>query len=134
MAIANELELPNPLTDSEIKDGIAYKVAQAVRESLDTTCHLFGKSYPKFRAKIRIEYDLEDFGRDVQGVREAKVDDGDTFDTPVSTVLDVEIPYTPPNQFRRETEQAIPTAVRSNGRTEQRNIKYVPKKRKVGDD
>ena len=132
MPLENEVELPNPLTSDEIKDGIAFKVAEAVRASLNTTCHLYGKSYPKFRARIIIEYSLEDFGRDVEGVRVAIVGDSGNFDSTGS--MDIEIPYTPPNQFRRETEQPIPTSVRSNGRNVERAIKYVPKKKVVDRD
>ena len=137
MPLENEVELPNPLTSDEIKDGIAFKVAEAVRASLDTTCHLYGKSYPKFQARIIIEYELEDFGRVVKGMRMATVGElksmPDTDDSVVERIV-LEVPYTPPNQFRRETEQAIPTSVRSNGRTVEKSIKYVPKKKVVDRD
>jgi hypothetical protein len=131
MPTETEIESPQPLTDNEIKDGIAYKVAAAVRESLDKTCHLYGHSYPKFRAEVHIHYYLDDFGRIVEGNVAAGVSEGELGPDAVQADVDIEIPHTPPNQFRRETEQPIPTTITAHGQAMEKRLKYAPKRAKA---
>ena len=115
------IESPEPLTSDEIKEGIAFKVAEAVHAALNSHCALYGKSYGKFSAHVRVEFRLDDFGRVVEGVREGTVvgDEGPADSGAAIQTLRVEIPETPPNQFRRETQQEVPalnTAKGSKGR------------------
>lgn len=129
--LANETELPNPLTGDEVKDGIAHKVAVAVRERLDKSCRLYGKSYPKFKASVRIEIVLDNFGLTYEDNSMVVLDEtlGETIQEPETVEIDLDIPETPPNQFRRETEQPVPTAVTGNGRTEEKAVLYQPRGR-----
>lgn len=127
MALDNERELPLPLDGAEIKEGLVYKISEAVSESLDKTCHLFGKAYPKFKATVKIHYELDDFGRKIEGNVTAHVHDEVSSE---ATVEDIElvIEETPPNIFRKETEQGVPTMIQAKGKTEQATIKHVPKR------
>lgn len=132
MALANELEIPQPLDGSEIKEGIAHKVAAAVLDSLNAHCAFYGKAYPKFRATILINFVLDDFGRIVEGTRTAEIEEGPVSDQAISLDVDVEIPETPPNVFRKETEQAVPTLVQQGSTVREQRISYAGRKGKLG--
>jgi hypothetical protein len=129
MAMSSEQELPQPLDGEEIKNAIVYKVSDAVRDVLDKRCALYGKAYPKFKAIVRIEFTLDDFGRIVQGSGDAEVSDGELTGGAETEEILVDIPETPPNVLRRDTEQPVPTMVTKNGVQREQKITYAPKKR-----
>jgi len=131
MATSSEIELVQPLSDEEIKQGIAHKVAEAVLAALERYGPLYGKSYPKFRVSGAFTLVLDDFGLlresshvvyagDMEGPGEAE--------GRVLVEVPVEIPETPPNLFRRETEQPVQTMVVENGRQTQKAVMYQPKR------
>jgi hypothetical protein len=140
----NEIELPNPLTDEEIKLAIARKMTDAFLESLDKTCALFGKSYPKFKATWTIHFELDNFGDvrvgNIKGelpVQEHSevtgefVQSGTPMETAVAVDLEGEIPETPPNQLRKETDQAVPVQViNERGVQSEKAVLYQPKRRR----
>ena len=128
MALASELEIPQPLDGAEIKQGIAQKVADAVVASLDAHCAFYGKAYPKFRAEISIHFVLDDFGRIVEGTRQAEVSSDEPPLEGMPLDVEVVIPETPPNVFRRETEQAVPTLVQAGGSVKEQRIAYAPRR------
>jgi hypothetical protein len=136
-------ETPQPLDGEEIKNAIVYRIGQAIHESLDKHCRLYQRAYPKFRAFWTVHYELDDFGREIVG--DVKGDllvqehsealsqyavAASTFDgEPIPEDLSGEIPETPPNQLRRETEQAVPTMVQTAQGTEQKAVFYKPNNR-----
>lgn len=127
MTLDNEREIPLPLDGAEIKEGLVQKVALATREALDKTCHLYGKAYPKFKATVKIHYELDDFGRTVTGNVTAEIS-GEVGKDALVEDIELQVEETPPNRFRRETEQAVPTLVVNKGKTEQVAIKHVPRR------
>jgi hypothetical protein len=129
MAMSSEQELPQPLDGEEIKNAIVYKVSDAIRDVLDKRCALYGKAYPKFKATVRIEFTLDDFGRIVQGAGDAEVSEGELTTGSEAEEILVDIPETPPNVLRRDTEQPVPTMVTKNGVQREQKITYAPKKR-----
>ncbi len=134
----NEIEVVRPLNTEEIKDGIAEIVAVKVRESLNTTCYLHGSAYPKFKATWRVDITLENFGQLTEtfvdgSTRVMGLPDGKTEFVPVDGVIegdidltiDGDIPYTPPNVFRKQNHLAVPTViVKENGNTEEQAVIY----------
>ena len=125
-----ENEIVTPLTDIEIKDGIARKVAEAVREKLDQYGPLFGKSFPKFQCAGVLRLRLDNFGLVTESnhmVNVGDVAEGKPFSAD-DLVIDVDIPETPPNQFRRETEQGVPVISVENGKTVERAVLYQARK------
>jgi hypothetical protein len=123
------LRTPQPLTSTEIKEGITDLIAAAVdateelrnaiRLSLDRTCSLNSTSYAKFKSSWNltrdrlgcewlVKYELDDFGRLVIGQI-----GGNTGFNP-STKLEQfegEIEPMPPDAFRRKTAQKIPVPI-----------------------
>lgn len=124
--------IPQPLTGTEIKKGIAVrmtqglppKVTEALRDQivagLGKTCSLMPNSaYAKFKATwdlcwCRAEteilanwwvaYELDDFGRKTAGgIGDRRHDISD-----IGEVLSGVIDEVPPDRFRRETDQPIP--------------------------
>lgn len=136
--LTNEVEIVTPLTSDEIKDGIAHTIAVAVRQRLDKSCRLYGKSYPKFRALISVKIELDNFGLTTEDNHTVEIDEeGEqilqpelkpSFTDPQIEEIDVEIPETPPNQFRRDTEQPIPTAVPQPTRAEEKPSVFQAKR------
>jgi len=141
--MADETEVVRPLTGIEIKDGIAQKIAEAIRASLDTTCWLYGAAHAKFKADWRVNITLsnpqflDDQETFVDGAIQTHHFANESFD-PVPTAEDIEepatipvdgvIPYTPPNVFRKENGLAIPTVVkRDDGSTEQKAVMFKSK-------
>lgn len=147
-----EMEMVQPLDSLEIKTGIVHKIleavdaklASAIMESLGKTCRLYGVAYPKFKAKWSIHVDLDDFGRmfeaDIRAglpVQEFSETFGQYMDSQQTEVeltaeieVEGEIPETPPNQFRRETEQGVPTMIQGpTGNQEQKSILYQKPRR-----
>lgn len=129
MATTSEQELPQPLDGEEIKNAIVYKVSDAIRDVLDKRCALYGKAYPKFKATVRIEFTLDDFGRMIEGSGDAEVSEGELTSGAETEEIVVDIPETPPNVLRKETEQPVPTMVTKNGVQREQKITYAPKKR-----
>jgi hypothetical protein len=121
-----ENEIVTPLTDNEIKDGIAHKVAQAVRAKLDQYGPLFGKSYPKFSVTGSLFLRLDNFGL----VQESRhfIDAGEPLGGDALADIPVDIPETPPNQFRRETDQGVPVMTVENGKPVERAVLYQARK------
>jgi len=131
MATSSEIELVQPLSDEEIKQGIAHKVAEAVLAALERYGPLYGKSYPKFRVFGSFSLVLDDFGLMRESAHHVIAGDMEGQGEAEGRVLvevPVEIPETPPNLFRRETEQPVQTMVVENGRQTQKAVMYQPKR------
>ena len=125
--------IPQPLTGTEIKLGIAVRMTldlpedvrdplkERIIEGLGKTCSLLGHTaYAKFKAKWSItlwnegnktfakwwvDYELDDFGRVTKG----GIGAGDNcIDGTQVTVVGGTIDEVPPDRFRRETDQPIP--------------------------
>ena len=120
--IMNNIEIVTPLDAGEIKQGIAHLVAQAVMERLDKHCQLYGQAYPKFRANISLHIELDSYGMStfVDTVTAAtNMEQGEQLEQPaIVEDIDVTVPFTPPNQFRRDTDQEVPVANSSNAARE----------------
>jgi len=141
--MAEETHVVRPLTSDEIKDAIAQTIAEKVRESLNTTCWLYGMSWPKFKATWRVDVTLENFGQEqetnivgtlhtheIRDDAEFAVLTGAMIRDGLNLPVEGEIPYTPPNVLRKQHGMAIPTVVkRDDGSTEQKAVMF---KRKPG--
>jgi hypothetical protein len=131
-----EQEVVRSLDVEEVKDIIAMRIAQAVRDSLDKTCYLFGCAYPKFKANWRIDVTLENFGQEIETfvtgdlhTHEIKAGQPVLTGAPINqttvTPLSGEIPYTPPNVLRKAHGLPVPTIVkRDDGGTEQKAVMF----------
>jgi hypothetical protein len=142
--MSEETQVVRPLTSDEIKDAIAQTIAEKVRESLNTTCWLYGMSWPKFKATWRVDVTLENFGQEqktsVTGTtHEMIITDDHPEPKPVlrtdpirngkEMAIEGEIPYTPPNVLRKQHGMAIPTVVkRDDGSTEQKAVFFKQKR------
>jgi hypothetical protein len=120
-----EREIIKPLSADEIKEGVVTKLAEAIWDSMNKTCNLYGCAYPKFKATWSIDLTLDNFG-DVRLDKVAGTAESDgEFHNPVETKITGEIPYTPPNVFRRQTGQPIPVMVENDdGSMEQQAVFY----------
>ena len=126
----NEKPLPLPLSGDEVRAGIMAKI----EESLSRSCHLkFDNAYTKVKAKIRIELELDDYGRAVLDNHEVAVtqeveglESADTRQAEANITMEP----VPPNVFRTSTGQAVPVQVKSGKKTEIKHVQYSP--RKVG--
>lgn len=156
--MATAVSIPQPLLSQEIQEGIATRIAQAipdldepVREavkqaimvSLTKTCSLNRTVYSKFSATWKfgslvrdgkfcarwwVEMALDDFGRvtkpAIGGVLgPAHVDE---------IAMDVEgtIPEMPPDKFRRETQQPVPSPTvlkKPNSDANQATMSHTPR-------
>jgi hypothetical protein len=128
----NNIEIVTPLDAGEIKQGIAHLIAQAVMERLDKHCQLYGQAYPKFRANITLHIELDSYGQstfvDTSTVA-TNTEIGEQLEQPVVVEdLEVTIPFTPPNQFRRDTEQEVPTATPSTAPREDSTMMFKAKR------
>jgi hypothetical protein len=131
--------IPQPLTGVEIRQGIATRMTKElpeearekwrddIAERLSKVCSLTpAAAYAKFSATWHLEWwltkdtvmaswwvrgTLDDYGRQtpfyMDLIWEGTPDD--------SVMLDGEIPFTPPDKFRRETDQPIPKPVELKG-------------------
>jgi hypothetical protein len=139
--MSEETQVVRPLDSSEIKDAIAQTIAEKVRESLNTTCWLYGMSWPKFKATWRVDVTLENFGQEqetsVVGTTHTKLLQGDgtsviypeVIRNGLEMAIEGEIPYTPPNVLRKQHGMAIPTVVkRDDGSTEQKAVFFKQKR------
>lgn len=126
MPTETELELPTPLNHLEIKHAIAHKIGEAVFDALERYGPLYGKSFPKFKVSGTLRLTLDNFGLLTESNHAVAIDegvvDGEVVDVPV------DIPETPPNQLRRETEQAVPTMVQERGRQVEKAVVYKQKR------
>ena len=100
-----------PLTDVEIKQGIAAKVAEAVMAKLDMYGPIFGKSYPKFRCYGVLQLELDNFGLKAYSSHAVTTGAPLVEAEILASTVEVDIPETPPDQFRQETDQPIPVVV-----------------------
>jgi hypothetical protein len=128
--MSEETQVVRPLDTEEIKDSIAQDLAEKIRESLNTTCWLFGQAWPSYRATWRIDITLprnqlrEDYDVDPQetfvtGTAGPPVQDGKVIE------LSGEIPFTPPNVLRKKHGMPIPAIVkRDDGSTEQKAVVF----------
>lgn len=127
----SEKSIPLPLTGDEVKEGAIAKV----RECLDKSCHLAsGNAYTSCRFEITVKMTLFDYGREVRNneIVTGEIDSGipqEGAALAVEETLTVE--PMPPNQFRQETEQAIPVQTVVDGQKKIRHLKYQPRKAKV---
>lgn len=130
--VMNNIEVVTPLDSGEIKTGIAHLIAQAVMERLDKHCQLYGQAYPKFRANVTLHIELDSYGQStfVDTITTAtNMDSVETLEQPaIIEDVDVTIPFTPPNQFRRETDQEVPTATPSNAPREDSTMMFKAKR------
>lgn len=132
--MAEENGRPRPLDSEEIKNGIAQLVADAVYDELSKTCNLFGHAYPKFKGKVDIHLELDDFGEVAHENRTVNVEGGEGKIGAGSVPLDVKVDIAemPPNEFRMQTDQPITKSVIEDGKTTQKKIHYKPRKKHAG--
>lgn len=140
----SELEQPRPLHSDEIREGIAFLVAEQVYEKLGKTCNLFGQAYPKFKAKWSLDIVFDDFGIITSDHSEGAVETTDKEhdgapvlgSIPASQVeagsentlrIAGGIEEMPPNKFRETTEQPIHVTATENGQPVQRRVQYKSK-------
>lgn len=130
--------IPQPLTSSEIREGIAVRMVaaasdldepvrlllkNAIAQSLTKTCSLNSTAYSKFSAKWKLDYEamksglaarwwvdyaLDDFGRVTSGGIGGNL--GLRRQETVSGLKEGTIEEMPPDKFRRETAQPVPAA------------------------
>jgi hypothetical protein len=120
-----EKQIVLPLDADTIKDGIVTKICEAIYERLNSTCNLYGCAYPKFRAQFSVYLELDNFGEirldRVSGESESEGE----FHDPERIEINGDIPFTPPNVFRRETSQPIPVIVENeDGSMKQESVFY----------
>jgi hypothetical protein len=144
--LESEKELRRPLADVEIKEGVAVKVAeaayQAVYDAVLTRMNasggrLYGTAYPSFKAEgnLHLEYFLDWRGEQVppDELRQRVIDNhpivvkGDGG--PESVDVQLKMPETPPNVFRKETGQPIPVVTTQGGLTTEKRVKYQPRRK-----
>jgi len=156
--LASETELRRPLTDSEIREGVAVKTAEAaadvaynavyeaVKARLEASGgRLYGQAFPSIKGSgtLNLVYFL-DWRGEVAPPDEhrEKVIDNHTFPIQAGEWLEhpeesepltvpVSIPEVPPNKFRKDTGQGIPVASNVNGKTVEKKVKYQPKRAKA---
>lgn len=130
--MATAITTPQPLTSEEIKEGITVRICAALPDdvapqlkdaiyaSLGRTCSLNSTMYSKFKAKWMlgyvtspklvaywwIDYELDDFGRVTRGGIGGNIGphDGEHCLTLEGTIEEM-----PPDKFRRETRQPVPS-------------------------
>ncbi|HEY1897830.1 MAG TPA: hypothetical protein VGG62_16235 [Terracidiphilus sp.] len=126
----SERESVRFLEDGEIKEGICQKVAEALMAELNKTCNLHGRSYAKFRGRVKVELELDDLQTVTVERRTVEINPGEAFDgQPVAVAAEVVIEEMPPNQFRMETDQPILMKTVEDGRTVEKKVKYKAAKR-----
>jgi hypothetical protein len=114
-----EVEVVEPLSADEIKSGVVTKVCEAIWAAMDKTCNLYGVAYPKFSASGSIDFKLDNFGS--------------TIEDRIQFSVEIDIKETPPNVFRRETGQGVPTVTTNDdGSVEQKAVIYKRPARKMG--
>jgi len=120
-----ETQIVLPLDCDEIKSGIVTKIAESIWDALNNTCNLYGVAYPKFKAKFVIDLNLDNFGDVRLDVVAGETESEGEFHNPHQIQIEGEIPFTPPNVFRKQTGQSIPVIVENDdGSVEQKAIFY----------
>jgi hypothetical protein len=147
--VKSEKELRRPLADEEIRTGVAVKVAEAaynvvydavIARMVASGGRLYGTAYPSFKGSgtLHLEYFLDWRGDVVPADehREKVIDnhpfvfaDGEPRSEGELVEVAVNIPETPPNVFRKETGQPIPVASTQNGKTTEKRVRYVPRRK-----
>lgn len=128
----SERQLIQPIDADEIKSGIVTKVCEALYEAMNKTCNLYGCAYPKFKAEGEIRLTLDNFGEvRLDAVNFAAESDGE-FHNPVTVSASIDIPYTPPNLFRKQTGQGIPTVVTGDDGSIEQKAVFFKQERKLG--
>ncbi len=113
------------LNGEEIQHALLYKLG----ESLEKTCHLTSQcSYTAFKAKIRVEIILDDYGRETPDNHIVEVSDGNVSEEARTVTAEIDIEKAPPNQVRVETGQDVPVQVVKDGKTEVKRVRYQRKK------
>jgi hypothetical protein len=145
--MSDEVEVIRPLDADEIKQAIVLTIAQAIGDSLDRTCNLYGIAYPKFKAKWSVEMTLsrtpgpeQEFEDAVEesihgnlltqefepGTANPRMTKTPIHESQAQTsTVNGEIPYEPPNVVRKKHGLPVPTMVRrDDGYTEQKAVVY----------
>ena len=157
MPLPSEIELRRPLTDGEIREGVAVKTAEAAADVVYNAVYeavkarleasggrLYGMAYPSIKGSgtLNLVYFLDWRGEVVPpDEHREKVIDNHTFpiqagepfldlDESEAVTVPVTIPEVPPNKFRKETGQAIPVASNVGGKVTEKRVKYQPRKAK----
>jgi hypothetical protein len=128
-----EAEIIQPLASQEINEGIITKVAEALFAALNSTCNLYGVSYPKFHASGKMELWFEGGQGEIADAVTFEIPPEPGEKYPAKVIVTLEIPETPPNIWRRATGQGIPVAVTSDdGSVEQKAVFFKQKPRNMG--
>lgn len=136
----SEKSIPLPLTGEEIQEAVLVKL----RECMQKNCHLsLGNAYTSARIEVTVKMTLFDFGREVRNNESAivEVDSGlpnegeqlaseGTVTFGEHSIADPEKPMSV-NEFRVETNQAVPVATVQDGQKKIRHLKYAPRKSKA---
>lgn len=124
----SEKSIPMPLTGEEIQEAVLFKL----REAMQKNCHLhLGNAYTSAKIDISVKMVLFDYGREVHNNEAATVelDSGLPPESEPETVeASVTMEPVPPNQFRQESDQAVPVATVVDGKKKIRHLKYAPRK------
>jgi hypothetical protein len=128
--LQSETESPKPLSASEIKEGLIYKLSEALRDRLGKTCSLFGCSYPYFEGKITYSLRLNNYGDVTVDNGEVNLSEGTPDpEKPIEEISgEIEIAKVPPNQFRIDTEQPIVVNAVEDGKTVEKRVRYQAKR------
>lgn len=126
--MAEEKLAPLPLTGEEVQEAVLAKI----EESFNRTCHLkYDNAYTEFRAKIKIELELFDYGRKVEDNHEVKIEGmSGILAQAAARVVEANITMepVPPNQARVESGQPVPVVVVENGKRVVKHLKYAARK------
>ena len=131
------LSTPRPLTSEEIKQGMVYRMAEAmikiifngrdplpqellndVVESMNThiqSCNLNGKAYSDYSAKWTLDVTFNNFGMRIGDHFEGAVSRGKLEGETRTAHLEIDKPPTPPNLERVEVEQEVPVSSAGRG-------------------
>ena len=125
----SETTIAAPLSGTEVIEAICAKVRNALRQD----CFLSPMAaYESFEATVTLKVKMLDCGRipevhqTVTVQSEAPVNESD--ENFALEQAEIQMQAMPPNQVRRETDQAIPTLVDTGiGKPEIKHVKYAKK-------
>ena len=116
-----EKPIVTPLSGEEVQHAILYKIG----EDLEKTCHLTSQcAYTGFRAKIRIEIILDDYGREQPDNHNIEISEGELSEQAQTVTSEIQIEKQPPNQVRVETGQEVPVEVVKDGKKVRKYVRY----------